>query len=76
MTSDVSRRPSVRGRDWIIGVVLLLSVVGLHRAFPRYEWRDVSGNAFALIRLDRWTGSADIGRFGSDGRWHVGFTSQ
>jgi hypothetical protein len=66
---------TVRRRDWYLVAALLLAIVVLLRAFPRYEWRDVSGNPFAMIRLDRWTGNAEFGRFGSDSRWHAGFTA-
>jgi hypothetical protein len=68
MTNDASHRPSLPGRDWILAVVLLLSVVLLYRAFPRYEWHTVS--APQLLRIDRWTGKTQLGVVSPQwGRW-------
>jgi hypothetical protein len=47
-----------------VGVVTLAIV--FHALFPRYEWRDVRG--VPIMRVDRWTGHAEIGRF-VDGQW-------
>lgn len=57
-------------RDWWIGIALIACALLLHAAVPRYEWRErhVGNAATFLIRIDRWTGSADYGRW-QDGRW-------
>jgi hypothetical protein len=57
-------------RDWWLGVSLVAMAVGLHAAYPRYDWRPTS-NPGATIRIDRWTGEAVLGRHNaeSNGRW-------
>ena len=65
MTTPITKR------DWWIGVVLVVLVVLSHAMFPRYEWRE---RGATLIRIDRWTGGAVVGRIqrlGSDrqGEW-------
>lgn len=52
-------------RDWWFGVLLLSLAVGLHALVPRYEWR---GGSVPQVRVDRWTGRAEIGRY-YQGRW-------
>lgn len=54
-----------------IAVATLIAVVLLaHLAFPRYEWRASAQYNDALIRIDRWTGRAEIGAFRADlGQW-------
>ena len=54
-------------RDWWLGIVAIVIAVLLHAAFPRYNWRPLTGTQ-ALIRIDRWTGSAVIGGW-VEGQW-------
>ncbi len=53
-------------RDWWIGIVVLLLALSSYSVWPRYEWRSTNGQA--LIRIDRWFGTAEIGRW-NDGEW-------
>jgi hypothetical protein len=55
-------------RDWYVGVVLVVAALLFHAAVPRYAWRD-GLTSRQLIRLDRWTGSAALGRLDGEGRW-------
>ena len=56
-------------RDWWFGVAIVAAAVVAHAAFPRYEWRPfVAGRSSLLVRVDRWTGSAQLGDW-KDGRW-------
>lgn len=48
-------------RHWWLGVGLLLSAILLHAAVPRYEWRTVAEHPYEIIRVDRWTGRAELG---------------
>lgn len=60
----------MRPIHWWAGVSVLAVVVILHALFPRYEWRSVAQVPDALIRVDRWTGAAQVGAFRADwGRW-------
>jgi hypothetical protein len=54
-------------RDWWLGLGLLVAAILVHALVPRYEWRQV-GNSVVLLRLDRWTGTAEYGRWESR-RW-------
>lgn len=57
-------------RRWWLGVAVLTCAVLAHAAFPRYDWRPVTGQPTVLIRVDRWTGTATWGRIEpSTGRW-------
>lgn len=58
-------------RDWwAIAVVL---AVLLHALLPRYEWRDPGGEDHSTyIRIDRWSGRAEIGLFFEASRGHYG----
>lgn len=53
-------------RDWWLAIGILSLAIGLHALLPRYEWRQ-EGRAF--VRIDQWTGRAELGSFVSDGRW-------
>jgi hypothetical protein len=57
-------------RDWWLGVTVVVMTIGLHAAYPRYDWRPTS-NPGATIRIDRWTGEAVLGRHSaqSNGHW-------
>ena len=50
----------ITARAWWIGVVILSLALFAHAAIPRYEWRQEHGS---LIRIDRWTGKAELGRW-------------
>jgi hypothetical protein len=52
--------------DWWIGIGLVVAAIVVHGLVPRYEWRIVQGAP--MIRIDRWTGSAQVGGFDT-GRW-------
>jgi hypothetical protein len=57
-------------RAWWIGIVVLASAIALHALLPRYEWQQIRGADY--LRIDRWTGTAIVGRFRRDGdtvRW-------
>ena len=47
-------------RDWWLGLGLLVAAILCHAFVPRYEWRQVA-NSVTLIRIDRWTGRAELG---------------
>lgn len=49
-------------RDWWLGIVLIVAAILVHALVPRYDWGQ------NRIRIDRWTGAAEIGRFNS-GEW-------
>lgn len=56
--------------DWWLGVALIAGALVLHAAVPRYEWRSVPEEKYRLIRIDRWTGDAQIGLVTPGmGRW-------
>lgn len=60
-------------RDWWIGVLLIVGGLFFHAVFPRYEWRHFEqGPGFGLIRIDRWTGSAEFGHSQASGQWRAG----
>ena len=54
-------------RDWWLGVALIVAAIVLHALVPRYEWRDAGGAP--IVRIDRWTGAAQMGLFGNGGVW-------
>lgn len=55
--------------DWWLGVVCVSAAVVMHAAIPRYEWRDSTiASRRAMVRIDRWTGTAEIGSF-NGGVW-------
>lgn len=54
-------------RDWWTGIAVLAFVILLHAVVPRYEWRPYGNSPWMLVRVDRWTGRAFLGRF--DGTW-------
>ena len=57
-------------RDWWLGVGAVVAAVLLHAAIPRYTWREFGPRApYLLVRLDRWTGHADLGSYDDNGRW-------
>ena len=47
-------------RAWWLGVTAIVLAILVHALVPRYEWRAVEGNRFELIRIDRWTGRAQL----------------
>jgi hypothetical protein len=48
--------------DWLL-VTIAASILA-HAALPRYEWRAALGeSSTAYIRIDRWTGRANMGHF-------------
>ena len=49
-------------RDWWIGVGAVVLALLVHAWVPRYEWRTPEYAAVA-IRIDRWTGAAELGSF-------------
>lgn len=49
-------------RDWWLGMFALVSVLLLHLALPRYDWLPEPGSV-AVVRIDRWTGRAELGTF-------------
>jgi len=57
---------SISRREWWLGIAAVVLAILWHATFPRYEWRSAIG--VGLIRVDRWTGSAVLGRW-VDGRW-------
>ena len=49
--------------DWWIGVMVIVGGLLVHGLMPRYEWRaGAAENPQMLIRIDRWTGAAELGR--------------
>ena len=52
--------PTISRRDWWIGVAFVVGAVVFHAAWPRYDWRHVTGPLF--VRIDRWTGTASLKR--------------
>jgi len=48
----------VTRRDWWIGVGVVALGLLVHASVPRYEWQ-----ASGTVRIDRWTGGAEIGVF-------------
>jgi hypothetical protein len=53
-------------RDWWLGILAVVCAILLHAAVPRYEWRETARLPH-VIRVDRWTGRALLGRF--EGAW-------
>lgn len=49
--------------DWYIGLLLAIALAVAALAWPRYEWRDPGGAADLFVRIDRWTGRAELGTF-------------
>ena len=47
-------------RDWWIGIAIVAGAILIHAAWPRYDWRHVTGTVF--VRIDRWTGHASLHR--------------
>jgi hypothetical protein len=54
-------------RDWWFGILVLTLAMLAHAAFPRYEWRQTPAG-LGYVRIDRWTGTADLGSF-TGGAW-------
>ena len=54
-------------RDWWFGILCLVVGLLLHAALPRYDWRQVSAQGF--VRIDHWTGTAEVGTFNAAGTW-------
>ena len=54
--------------DWWIGIGIVTAALILHAAFPRYEWR---GDRIPVVRIDRWTGEAIVGRYIDSARGRV-----
>lgn len=55
-------------RDWWLGVALIVVAILVHAAMPRYEWQTFGSAAAMRIRIDRWTGTMQLGAF-TDYRW-------
>lgn len=49
-----------RPLHWWIAAGIIAAGLIFHAAFPRYEWRSAS-SPNRLIRIDRWTGRAELG---------------
>lgn len=45
--------------DFWFAVMLIVVALLAHAALPRYEWR----GSPPLVRIDRWTGRAEAGRY-------------
>jgi len=59
-------------RDWWFGIGALVLAVLLHALLPRYEWRDPGGDDVSIyVRIDRWTGRAEMGAFFNKDRQHT-----
>ena len=61
-------------RDWWLGVLVVVLALLVHAGLPRYEWRTPRENIAVAIRIDRWTGAAELGSFsnvssGFNRRW-------
>jgi hypothetical protein len=52
-------------RDWWLGILAVVLAICLHALVPRYEWR---GSPAPRVRIDRWTGQAQVGRYVA-GQW-------
>ena len=50
-------------RDWWLGVLVVVVALLVHAGLPRYEWRTSAENVVVAIRIDRWTGAAELGSF-------------
>lgn len=64
----------LRSRAWQRALVVSAGPVAgalvVQTLFPRYEWRDPGGaNPRAFVRVDRWTGVAELGTFTPDRGW-------
>jgi len=57
----------VTSREWWLGVAVPTLVILLHAAIPRYEYRSAGGSPFLWMRIDRWTGQAQMGQALPDG---------
>jgi hypothetical protein len=58
---------TITRRDWWFGIFFVVIVVLAHAAVPRFDWRQ--GPGVQMIRIDRWTGQADIGGFFDQRGW-------
>jgi hypothetical protein len=59
-------------RLWLVVLVVgLLAIAVVSKPlFPRYEWRASREYTNEMVRIDRWTGQADVGLLRADwGRW-------
>lgn len=54
-------------RHWWLGITMILLALLAHAALPRYEWRAVAEHPTQLVRVDRWTGQAQLGQMTSAG---------
>jgi len=61
----------MRPRDWWLGIAALVLAILAHAAIPRYEYRNhpLPSGEFYMIRVDRWTGRAEIGTLGRGRPW-------
>ena len=48
-------------------IALIATAVLLNPYLPRYDRRDPGGGVDLYVRIDRWTGQAEIGRFQTAG---------
>lgn len=59
----------VTPRQFWIGITLLIVAVLAHAAFPRYDWRQDREAPVVWTRIDRWTGTLQLGAIQPGGRW-------
>ncbi|MGE0594561.1 MAG: hypothetical protein AB7Q15_18675 [Vicinamibacterales bacterium] len=53
-------------RQHVYFLALVVLAVVLFQLLPRYEWHQPPGGGSALIRVDRWSGDAELGAFRVD----------
>ena len=53
--------------DWWVGVVLVVLAILAHALVPRYEYQQTAASGIAWIRVDLWTGQAQLVAVTADG---------
>jgi hypothetical protein len=59
----------MNARQFWLGIAVIVVAILAHAAFPRYEWRQVPEFPAAWTRIDRWTGSLQLGAIQPGGVW-------
>ena len=54
-------------REWWIGIVLVMLAILVHALVPRYEYQRVGPSGAVWIRVDLWTGRAQVAALTADG---------
>lgn len=56
-------------RQFWTAVTLIVLAILAHAAFPRYEWRQDRDVPVVWTRIDRWTGTVQLGAIQRGGQW-------